>query len=61
MPKLASPDEILPVTTKLVSVPTEVMFGCALVYTVPEINALPTCPVTFEPCMLLKLLPDPIK
>jgi hypothetical protein len=34
LPKLALPDEILPVTSKLVSVPVLVIFGCALVVTV---------------------------
>ena len=31
LPKLALPPDILPVTSKLVSVPTLVMFGCAFV------------------------------
>ena len=36
---------VVPVTLNEVSVPTEVMFGCALVYTVPATAALATCPV----------------
>ena len=40
---------IFPLTTKLVRLPTLVMFGCALVVTVPAVFALPTGPVTFEP------------
>ena len=39
---LALPAVKLPVTATLVSVPTEVIFGCAAVYTVPATNALPT-------------------
>ena len=49
LPRLALPDVILPVTSKLVSVPTDVIFGCAFVYTVPATNALLTCPLTLEP------------
>ena len=37
LPKLALPEVMLPVTDKLVSVPTEVMFGCADVVNVPVI------------------------
>ena len=48
-PKLALPEEILPVTPRLVNVPTEVIFGCAAVYTVPATRALPTCPDTLAP------------
>ena len=42
LPKLALPDVILPVTSKLVKVPTDVIFGCAFVYTVPDTKLLPT-------------------
>ena len=41
LPKLALPDEILPVTPRLVNVPTEVMFGCAAVVTVAAVVAAP--------------------
>ena len=37
------------------------MLGCAFVYTVPAIKLLATCPDILAACMLLKLLPDPIK
>ena len=40
---------ILPVTVKLVNVPTLVIFGCAAVVTVLAVVALDTAPVTFEP------------
>jgi hypothetical protein len=40
LPKLALPDVILPVTAKLLNVPTLVMFGCAAVVTVPAVVAL---------------------
>ena len=39
LPRLALPDVILPVTAKLVSVPVLVIFGCALVVTVPAVVA----------------------
>ena len=48
-------------TIKLFNVPTLVIFGCAAVYTVPATNALLTCPTILAPCILLKLLPCPIK
>jgi hypothetical protein len=35
------PAEILPVTDKLESVPTDVILGCAAVVTVPAVVALP--------------------
>ena len=35
------PDVVLPVTAKLVSVPTDVMLGCAAVVTVPAVVAAP--------------------
>ena len=35
LPKLALPELILPVTAKPLNVPTEVIFGCALVVTTP--------------------------
>ena len=44
LPKLALPDVILPVTARLVNVPTEVMFGCAAVVTVPAVVALLAVP-----------------
>jgi hypothetical protein len=44
LPKLALPDVILPVTARLVSVPTEVIFGCALVVTVPAVVAVLAVP-----------------
>ena len=38
---------------KPVNEPTLVMFGCAFVYTVPDTNALLTCPETLAPATLL--------
>ena len=64
---------IFPLTAKLVSVPTLVIFGCAFVVTVPAVVALvaepalvayvalATVPVTFAPARLVKFAPDPIK
>ena len=43
---------------KLLNVPTLVMLGCALVYTVPAISALATWPVTLAP--VIELSPDPL-
>ena len=37
-----APNEPAPDTVKLVSVPVLVIFGCALVYTVPDTKLLPT-------------------
>ena len=50
----------LPVTAREVNVPTLVMFGCALVYTVPATSALLTCPVTFPPAIDDNCEPLPI-
>ena len=44
LPRLALPDVILPVTAKLDNVPTEVIFGCAAVVTVPAVVALLAVP-----------------
>ena len=64
------PEIILPLTLKLVSMPTEVMLGCAFVVTVPAnvaalafraYVALATVPVTLPPVMLDKALPLPMK
>lgn len=52
LPRLALPDEILPVTDNDESVPTLVIFGCEFVVTVPAVVALvadATAPVTFAP------------
>ena len=57
---------MLPVTAKLVNVPTEVIFGCALVVTVPAVPALKayvafaTVPVTLAPTNELSPLPLPV-
>ena len=40
---------MLPLASNEVSVPTDVILGCAAVYTVPATNAFPTCPDTLEP------------
>ena len=50
------PPVTLPVTVSAVSVPTLVMLGCAFVYTVPDINALATCPLTFPPATALAVV-----
>ena len=64
---------VLPVTLKLVNVPTLVMFACAFVVTVPAVVAevavpdvvanvaLATVPVTLAPVRLVNKLPLPIK
>ena len=54
------PPVTVPVTLKLLRVPTDVMLGCALVYTVPATRALPTCPVTLPPVIELKPEPLPL-
>ena len=54
----------VPLTLKLVNVPTLVIFDCVpstTVFAVLACEAFATVPVTFAPCMLLKLLPLPIK
>jgi hypothetical protein len=51
----------VPLTPNDVSVPREVMFGCAFVYTVPATNALLACPVTFAPAILNIPAPLPEK
>ena len=50
----------LPVAVNEVSVPTEVIFGCALTYTVPDTKALATCPETLAPGIFVSPAPDPI-
>ena len=60
LPKLALPDEIFPVTPKLVNVPTLVMFGCAAVVTVPAVVAALTVPVTLAPASCDRPLPLPV-
>ena len=47
LPKLALPEVILPVTTKLVRVPVDVILGCALVVTAPAVVAVAADPVIF--------------
>ena len=49
--------------TRLVNVPTEVMFGCAAVVTVPEVVAAVangTVPVTFAPAIADRPAPEPM-
>ena len=57
LPIIALPAVILAVTARLARVPTLVIFGCELVYTVPAINALATCPVTLAPVRLVSCAP----
>jgi hypothetical protein len=60
------PPETLPVTFTLVNVPTEVMFGCAAVVTVPAVVAVTalvafgTVPVTLAPGIDVNPAPDPL-
>ena len=49
-----------PLEVILVSVPTEVMLGCALVVTVPAVTAEVTLPLTLAPWILDIVLPLPI-
>ena len=49
-----------PLEVTLVNVPTLVIFGCALVVTVPAVTAEVTLPETLAPCILLIVLPLPI-
>ena len=56
LPKLALPDVMLPVTATLVSVPTDVIFGCAAVVTVPAVVAALTVPDTLAPATLFAVV-----
>ena len=58
LPAFILPLDVLPVTVSADKVPTDVMFGCALVVTVAAVPAVPdetayvafaTVPVTFAP------------
>ena len=52
LPKFAFPDVRLPVTEREVKVPTDVIFDCAAVVTVPAVNAyvaFATVPETLAP------------
>ena len=51
-----APKLVVPETVKLLNVPTDVILGCAFVYTVPAINALPTCPETLAPATALAVV-----
>ena len=55
--KLTIPVALL--TVSPVNDPTEVMFGCAAVVTVPAVVARGTVPVTLAPAKEVKLAPDP--
>ena len=46
----------MPVTSRDVNVPTLVIFGWAFEYTVLEIKALPTWPLTFAPATLFAVV-----
>ena len=48
------------VTVNPVSVPTDVMLGCAAVVTVPAVVAEATVPVTLPPGILVSPAPDPL-
>jgi hypothetical protein len=50
----------LPLTVSELSVPTDVILGCAAVVTVPAVVALDTVPVTFAPAIALNPLPLPV-
>jgi hypothetical protein len=49
------PLEVLPVTAKLLNVPTEVIFGCAAVVTVPAVVAEPLKVAVIVPALKLPL------
>ena len=51
----------MPVAVNEVSVPSEVMFGCADAETVPAVTALPTAPIILAPGIFVSPAPDPIK
>ena len=53
LPRLALPDEILPVTDNDESVPTLVIFGCEFVVTVLAVVAVATAPETLLPGILV--------
>ena len=54
------PAVMLPVTAKLVKVPTEVILGCAAVVTVAATVAAGTVPVTLAPGIDERPAPDPL-
>ena len=54
---------VLPVTAKLLNVPTDVILGCAAVVTVPAVVAEvadATAPVTLPPGIDVNPAPDPL-
>ena len=51
---------MFPVALTLLNVPTDVMFGCAAVVTVPAVVAVATVPVTLAPGMLVNPAPEPL-
>ena len=53
------PAVVLAVTVRLLSVPTDVMLGCAAVVTVPAVVAELTVPETLPPGIDVKPAPDP--
>ena len=57
LPKTALPEVILPVTAKLVNVPTLVMLGCAFCVTVPAVFA----ELAVAEFILVRLAPSPTK
>ena len=50
----------LPVVVTELKVPTDVMFGCAAVYTVPATAEFATCPVTLPPTTFDKPPASPV-
>ena len=58
-PVIKLPDVVLPVTAKLLSVPTLVILGCAFVVTVAAVVAVGTVPVTLPPGIDVSPAPEP--
>ena len=52
---------VVPVTPRDVSVPSELMLGCAEAVTVPALDATDTVPVTFAPARFESPPPSPVK
>ena len=52
---------VVPVTPRDVSVPSELIFGCAEDVTVPALDATDTVPVTLAPARFERPPPSPVK
>ena len=56
-----APLVVVPVTPRDVSVPSELIFGCAEAVTVPALDATDTVPVTLAPARFERPPPSPVK